>query len=122
MYVSVPNLSFNKFRDSHNESSKIIKERVLIAREIQKRRFKDNKIYTNASISSPLLKKYCKLNIKEEEFLESMFKKYSLSGRAYIRILKISRTIADLQGKENIDKQDLIEAFSYRNFLKEDII
>lgn len=122
MYVSVPNLSFNKFRHSHNESSKTIKERVLRAREIQKRRFKDNKIYTNSSISSSLLKRYCKLNIEEEKFLEKMFQKYSLSGRAYIRILKISRTIADLQGKENIDKQDLMEAFSYRNFLKEDII
>lgn len=122
MYVSVPNLPFNKFKNSNSESSKSIKERVLRAREIQKVRFKDKGIYTNSSITSSILKESCKLKLEDEEFLEIMFQKYSLSGRAYTKILKISRTIADLRGKENIEKQDLIEAFSYRNFLKENAI
>ncbi|CAM2938106.1 hypothetical protein HAHI6034_05870 [Hathewaya histolytica] len=120
MYVSVPNLPFEEFRNAENESSKEIRERVIKAREIQKRRYKNMGIYTNSCINTTLLKTYCKLDIEEEYFLESMFKKYSLSGRAYSRILKLSRTIADLSGKDKIEKMHLIEAFSYRNFLKEE--
>lgn len=68
------------------------------------------------------LKKYCNLNEKSNKILKIAFDKLSLSTRAYSRILKVARTIADLSDKENIDEKDLIEALQYRKFIDENAI
>ena len=100
--------------DFKNESSKNIRERVNLAREIQKERYSKNGIYTNAELTPKLLKEYCKLDYKGEKILEDAFKKMNLSVRAHERILKVSRTIADLDGREDMAKSDVFEAGIYR--------
>ena len=88
------------------------------ARKIQEERYKKNDIYSNSELTPKLIEQYCKLDIESKNLLEKAFKKLNLSSRAYSRILKVSRTIADLQGKENITKSDIAEAIQYRSLDK----
>ena len=69
---------------------------------------------SNAQMTAPMLKKYCELNEEASAYLKNGFEKLSLSGRAYDRILKVARTIADLAGSEDITKQHIAEAFRLR--------
>lgn len=107
---------------SENESSKDIRKRISDARMIQKERFKKCNFYCNSDMKSEDIKKYCKLDSKTSAILELIYNKYHLSIRAYNKILKVSRTIADLDKKENIEREDILEAIQYRNFLNENII
>lgn len=97
------------------ETSASIKERVAMARNAQTERFKNTKIHNNAAMNSALVKKYCKLSNDAEHVLEEAFKKLNLTARAHDRILKVARTIADLDGSENIKLEHLIEAINYRS-------
>lgn len=97
------------------ESSEKIKERVCMAREIQKQRFKDSEIVFNSRMSNQEIKKYCAINKESEGIFEIALKKMNLSARSFFRILKVSRTIADLDNSENIEKRHLLEALSYKN-------
>jgi len=97
------------------EGSKEIRERVIKARSIQVRRFKNDGITTNSQMTPKLVKKYCKLDNDSEQLLRSAIARFNLSGRAYDRILKLSRTIADLDNKENIEVNHIAEAVQYRN-------
>lgn len=101
--------------DELAESSLEIRERVLLARKIQSQRFNDLPIFINAEMGNKEIKSFCKLREAELNFLEIMLDKLKLSARAYFRILKVSRTIADLAGRKEIIKGDLIESFQYRN-------
>ena len=101
--------------DQLEESSASIKERVARARNAQTQRFKGTKIHNNAAMNSALVKKYCKLSSDAEHVLEEAFKKLNLTARAHDRILKVARTIADLDGSENIKLEHLIEAINYRS-------
>lgn len=100
------------------EPSREIKKRVNKAREIQLNRFRDSNIYSNAKMNEKEFKQYCKLDKDSSDLLELAFKKLNLSARAYNRILKVARTIADLDGKENIEKQHVMEAIQYRTLDK----
>ena len=100
------------------EPSREIKKRVNKAREIQLNRFKDSNIYSNAKMNEKEFKQYCNLDKDSSDLLELAFKKLNLSARAYNRILKVARTIADLDGKENIEKQHVMEAIQYRTLDK----
>ena len=100
------------------EASFEIKKRVNKAREIQLERFKDRQIYSNAKMNEKEFKKFCSLDKECSDLLEVAFKKFNLSARAYNRILKVARTIADLDGKENIEKQHIYEAIQYRTLDK----
>ncbi len=100
------------------ESSAEIKKRVNKARDIQLNRFKDSKIYSNSKMSEKEFKTHCLLNKECTDLLEVAFKKLNLSARAYNRILKVARTIADLEGKENIEKAHIMEAIQYRSLDK----
>ena len=100
------------------ESSAEIKKRVNKAREIQINRFKESKIYSNSKMSEKEFKQYCKLDKECTDLLETAFKKLNLSARAYNRILKVARTIADLEGSENIQKPHILEAIQYRSLDK----
>lgn len=100
---------------STGESSKDIKARVLKAHKIQQDRYKNENIYFNSQLSAPQIEKYCRLGQAENELLKNAFEKLNFSARAYHKLLKISRTIADLEGKENIDVTHIAEAIQLRN-------
>lgn len=102
------------------ESSESIKKRVMNARKIQEERYKaETGIYCNAQMSSKLLRKYAILNNDCKVLIENAMKRLNLSARAYDRILKLSRTIADLDNSEDIDTIHIAEAITYRNLDKE---
>ena len=98
------------------DTSEIIAKRVKKAREIQRHRFKtDEGLYTNAQMNSVQLKKYCVLSDSAETLLKNAMVKFQLSARAFDRILKVSRSIADLAGSDSIQISHLSEAIQYRN-------
>ena len=102
------------------ESSETIRNRVINARKIQEERYKsENGIYCNAQMSSKLLRKYAKLNDQCKVLIENAIKRLNLSARAYDRILKLARTIADLDNSENVEITHIAEAITYRNLDKE---
>ena len=102
------------------ESSETIRNRVINARKIQEERYKsENGIYCNAQMSSKLLRKYAKLNDQCKVLIENAMKRLNLSARAYDRILKLARTIADLDNSENVEITHIAEAITYRNLDKE---
>lgn len=100
------------------ESSKEIQKRIQKARKIQSQRYVGTGIYYNSMLNAKQIKKYCKLGEQEEKIIENAFNTLNLSARAYHRILKVSRTIADLCGEETIRKEHLYEAISYRSLDK----
>ncbi len=113
--VEAPPLEYaDLVRVKPNESSAAIRERVEKAREIQKDRFRGLDIFFNAQMSGREVKRFCVLEAEQEAFLRRFFEQKGLSARAYHRILKVARTIADLRGNERIATEDLAEAAGYR--------
>lgn len=96
------------------ESSAVIRERVLMARERQLARFRGTGVRFNAAMGSGQIEKYCRLGEKERSYMEEMFRVMQLSARGYHKILKVARTIADLDGSEDIRELHLAEAICYR--------
>ena len=98
------------------ESSAVIRERVIKARAIQEERYKDVKgIHCNAQMTERMIHQYAEPNQAGIELLKTAMERLSLSARAYNRILKVARTIADLAGSEQVLEQHLYEAIGYRN-------
>lgn len=123
IFISVNAVPYKELRKRvKRESSESIRKRVEKAREIQKNRFINENIYCNAEMNARQIKKYCKLNNKTDKLLGKVYDRFHLSTRVYSRILKVSRTIADLKGRESILEEDVIEAIQYRKFIKENII
>ena len=100
------------------EKSEQIRERVNHARKTQLIRYQEYGIHSNAELSTKMIAEFCRLDKKGEELLQSAFKKLRLSVRAYERILKVARTIADLEGKTNIEFKHIAEAIQYRSLDK----
>ncbi len=98
-----------------NETSAEIRERVVNARKIQKNRYQEYEINTNSELTLKMIEKYCKIDEKSQELLNKAFEKLKLSVRAYTKILKVARTIADLEEKENIEYKHIAEAIQYRS-------
>lgn len=121
MHIEVVPVELEKITGTQDsESSAIIRDRVIKARNIQTERFKEwPEIHSNAQMNSALLKKYCPLDDKCTSLLKIAMQKFGLSARAYDRIIKLSRTIADLAGNENILPQYIAEAIQYRSLDKE---
>lgn len=116
LHIEVDSVSFDDMRaDFEEESSEKIRNRVNQARKIQLERFKGQKIYSNSKMSPPLTKQFCRLDETSEQVLKNAFETLSLSARAYDKILKVARTIADLDGEENISVSHLAEAIQYRS-------
>lgn len=116
MHIEVDSVSYDELRsDELEEPSADIKVRVDKARDIQLKRYKDSGIYSNAKMNDQMVKKYCKITDSSDAMLRYAFDKLNLSARAYSRILKVARTIADLDGSEYIQDEHLIEAVSYRS-------
>ncbi|MCD8391501.1 MAG: YifB family Mg chelatase-like AAA ATPase [Firmicutes bacterium] len=97
------------------ESSKDVKERVNRTRQIQLERYKDLNIYSNSQLGAGLLQKYCALDSEGDAILKAAFDNLGLSARAHGRILKVARTIADLEGEDNIKAAHVAEAIQYRS-------
>lgn len=116
LQIEVDNISYEELRgDGEAESSAEIKKRVEKARAIQRDRYKGSNIFVNAYMTNAQVKKYCALDKTCETLLKNAFEKLSLSARASTRILKVARTIADLEGSENIRPQHITEAIQYRS-------
>lgn len=117
--IEVNSVKYDKFTSSeYIENSNEIRKRVNFSREIQQERYKNCGIFSNAELTPKLIEKYCKLDKESKNILESAFNRLGLSSRAHERILKVSRTIADIEGKENIEKSHILEAISYRSLDK----
>ncbi len=97
------------------ESSEEIRKRVIKAREIQLERYKNDGILTNSELTSKLIKKYCKIDDNTKQFLRNAINQFNLSARAYDRILKISRTIADIEGAKDIKLEHIAQALQLRS-------
>ena len=121
LHVEVIPVPFNELSKSRvAESSEHIRNRVIAAREIQEQRYKNEiGVYSNAQMSSRMLQEICRLNNESTELLKIAMHKLGLSARAYDRILKVSRTIADLEGSEDIKTEHLAEAIQYRSLDRE---
>jgi len=101
--------------DTQQETSREIRRRVISAQKIQLERYKDEKINFNSQLSSALIEKYCVLGEREQTLLKTAFERLNLSARGYHKILKIARTVADLEGSEIINAKHIAEVIQYRS-------
>ena len=116
IHIEVPSVKFDELSaDCSAESSEKIRERVNAAREIQQKRYEGTGITCNANLTSSLVKKYCVLSDDAVDILKAAFQTLGLSARAYDRILKLSRTIADLNKSREIDRKHIISAINFRS-------
>ena len=116
LHIEVPALKWKEISDTTlAESSSAIRERISQARTIQQKRFVDDGIYCNSQMTTSQLRKYCQLDEPSQSLLKTAMEKFGLSARAYDRILKVARTIADLDVEENLKPSYIAEAIQYRN-------
>jgi magnesium chelatase family protein len=116
IHIEVPAVQYKELRGNGEiESSGSVRERVLRARSIQVDRYRgENKIYANAQMPPKLIRKHCAISAEGEKLLETAIQRLGLSARAHDRILKVSRTIADLEAAPSIEPNHLSEAIQYR--------
>lgn len=122
IHIEVTPVSFDELteRKRNSERSEKVRERVIQAREIQQKRFEQSDgIYCNAQLPSNKVQDYCAIDQAGTTLLKTAMQRLNLSARAYDRILKVSRTIADLAGSENIKVEHLAEAIHYRSLDRE---
>ena len=118
IHLEVPALKISELTDDTNqsaESSAAVRDRVIKARNIQLERFKGLKVHSNSQMATRHIKKYCQIDSECKTLLRSAIERVGLSARAYDRILKVSRTIADLAAREKIVPADISEAIQFRN-------
>jgi magnesium chelatase family protein len=118
IHIDVPAVKFNELRGRgtpQGDSSEQIRERVIRAREKQLARFNGDGVYSNSAMSPKHIRTFCALDADSEALLEKAMLRQGLSARAHDRILKVSRTIADLAGCENIEPGHISEAINYRS-------
>ena len=115
LHVEVPRINFEKLSsDEIGELSSLVRQRVETARQIQNIRFKNLPIHTNAEMGNAEIKKFCQINPESTELLRTAVEQMHLSARSYNRILKLGRTIADLDQNENIQPQHIAESLQFR--------
>lgn len=116
IHIEVQKVEFEQLAEKRKgEKSEVIRKRVLVAREIQNERYKDLKISYNAQMGSKELEQFCELDEVSFNLIKMAMEKLNLSARAYDRILKVARTIADLEVSENILSHHISEAIQYRS-------
>ncbi len=117
IHVDVPAVRFKDLagKEASSEGSDEIRARVLSARERQLARLRGDRIFSNSQMPPRLIRRYCRIDAESERMLESAMTRQGLSARAYDRILKVSRTIADLEGHDEIRAQHVAEAVGYRS-------
>ena len=117
IHIEVVPVPFSKLADAEpGENSETVRERVIASRKIQEERFQEFKnVHSNAQMTSKMMRIYCKIDETGSSLLKNAMERLGLSARAYDRILKVSRTIADLASSENIKSEHLAEAIQYRS-------
>ncbi len=116
IFVEVAAVRYKELSDKRRgESSKQIRKRVTEARKTQRERFKKSKIFCNAQMTPSMIYRYCPLDRESERLLENAVEKMGLSARSYHRIIKVARTIADLEGQNDIKSHHIAEAIQYRS-------
>ena len=119
IHIEVKSVKYQKLQQNQKlETSQMIRKRVNFARQIQNERYKKEKIFSNSELTPKMTEKYCELNNVSKKMLEIAFEKLGLSARAYYKILKVARTIADLENKEKIEEKHIAEAIQYRSLDK----
>lgn len=118
LQIDVPRLTTSELLSTADapESSADIRKRVINARRLQAERYKNENILTNSELTSELVKKYCQIDEASKAIFKTAIIKYQLSGRRYDRILKLARTIADLENSQNIEQRHLMQALQYKMF------
>jgi magnesium chelatase family protein len=121
LHIEVQPVPFDKLsEDRRGESSMVIRSRVTIARDVQTKRFAESeKVHYNAQMNVKQIREYCKLNKASKYLLRTAMDRLNLSARAYDRILKVSRTISDLEGTDSISPDHIAEAIQYRSLDRE---
>lgn len=121
LHVEVTPVPFSELSTLRpQENSEAIRDKVIKAREIQEERYKNNNgVYCNAQMSSKMLKEICVISTAGQNLLKTAMERLNLSARAYDRILKVSRTIADLAASADIKIEHLAEAIQYRSLDRE---
>ena len=115
IHIDVPAVKFKELTsDIPAESSSNIRERVVSARRVQLERFHGENIFCNAQMAPRLIRKYCTVDSASKALLANAITRLGLSARAYDRILKVSRTLADLEGMDTIEPNHVSEAIQYR--------
>ncbi len=115
IHIQVPSVDYKKLEMRSTECSADIRKRVNEARNVQMHRYQDLEMFSNAELTPQLMEKYCRLDKESSEMLSQFFERLNLSARAYSKILKVARTIADLDGCDSIQKIHLMEAIQYRS-------
>jgi magnesium chelatase family protein len=116
IHVEVPSVKYRELAaKSGGEASATIKHRVEAAREVQRKRFQGHAVRTNAQMTGRQIRQFCVLDTESQSLLEMAMEKLGLSARAYTRILKVARTVADLEGSERISAGHISEAIQYRS-------
>jgi len=116
LHIEVPSVKYEQLRtEGESEKSAAVRERVLLARQIQLKRFSGEGTHSNSQMKPKQLKKFCQLDASGQSILDKAVRQLALSARAYHRILKVARTIADLEAAENINSVHLLEAIQYRS-------
>jgi len=116
IHIEVASVKYKELESTQTEEcSATIRERVNKAREVQLQRYKGYNIFSNSQLQPSMMNKFCRLDDKGKEILRNAFDKLGLSARAHNRILKVSRTIADMEGSEDIKIHHLAEAIQYRS-------
>ena len=116
IHIEVNHIKYNELEQKGKiETSREIKKRVNQARKIQLERYQQYHVFSNAELTSKLIDQFCKLDVKSKQILEMAFDRLGLSARAYHKILKVARTIADLEACEKIQEKHLAEAIQYRS-------
>lgn len=118
IHIEVPSVKYKDLSGNKGESSEEIRKRVNNARSIQVERYKNYGIFSNSELTPKLIEKFCALDDKSQEIFNNFFEKLKFSARAYSRILKLARTIADLDNSENIEINHITEAIQYRSLDK----
>ena len=123
IHIRVPRVAYKDMTSTQRaETSAVIRQRVTDARNIQMERLQKYHVYCNAQMNHALLKKTCQLSGTAQKLLEQVFKKMNLSARSYDRIIKVSRTVADLDHSENIEDRHIAEAIQLRNDIGLDLV
>src|SRR5512133_1784934 len=116
IHIEVPAVKYRDLADrTDSESSAVIAARVECSRNLQSERFKGLKVHSNSQMTPRLIRKHCELDVPCNRLLELVTDRLGLSARSYNRILKVARTIADLEKSDNIGEQHLSEAIQYRS-------
>jgi len=119
LHIDVPPVEINELSENQKQSlflepSSVIRKRVVLARQRQAERFKDDSIHVNAEMKNSHIKKYCQLSKEVEQILQQAGVKFRLSARSYLKMIKVARTIADLEGVPEIEVSHMAEALQYR--------